>query len=107
MLNDGTEQSSNYVVQDGKVLAASCSGASVRPTGSNAAFPPVHGGAPPSGFAMNMTIPGGQTLQIAVAHTTVIAAEEGTFYRWIGELSGGYVGGATWNGTALYEQFAF
>lgn len=104
---DGSEHVSSYVARDGEILTASCSEITVRATGANSTWPPVHGGGPPTGFHISADVEGEGMLEIDVTHKTLISVDPGTLYRWVGSVSGGFGDGTEWSGPALYEQFTF
>ena len=104
---DGSEHVSSYVARDGQILTASCSGITVRPTGANSTWPPMHGSGTPGGFHISANVEGEGALEIDVTHKTLIAADPGTLYRWVGSVSGGFGNDTQWSGPALYEQFTF
>ncbi|EKM52035.1 uncharacterized protein PHACADRAFT_150957 [Phanerochaete carnosa HHB-10118-sp] len=108
---DGSEHVSSYISRKGKVLAASCSNMTVRPTGANSVFPPVFGSGPPGGFHISAYVEGEGQLELDVNHTTLILGDSNiTMYRWSGMVRGGFKDdrhGITLDGPAMYELFAF
>ncbi|GJE91670.1 hypothetical protein PsYK624_078200 [Phanerochaete sordida] len=105
---DGSEHVSSYVTRQGQVLTMACANMTVRATGANSEWPPVHGGGEPGGFHISAFVEGSGTLEIDVVHKLRLSADPAvTMYRWIGNVSGGFGNGIKWNGSALYEAFAF
>ena len=104
---DGTELVSSYIARDGEVLASSCGDMTVRPMGQDVVFPPTPGSPMPSGFMIDAKVQGEGTLRVNVTHRQIVSEDAGTSWRWIGEVSGGFGNGTTWDGVALYEQFNF
>ncbi|KAJ3551131.1 hypothetical protein NM688_g4907 [Phlebia brevispora] len=106
---DGTELVSTYLSRDNKVISSTCDGATVRPVGDGAVFPPtpVSSMSEPQGFNITAEVEGEGTLIMQITHKKVLSATPGTTWRWIGQASGGFGNGTTWDGPALYEQFTF
>ena len=107
MSPEGTELVSGYLARGNKIIATTCSGMTVRPSGDGAVFPPTVGVPMPTGFNITANIEGQGSMSVQVAHKQVISQQLGAVYRWIGEVSGGFDGGERYKGPALYEQFTF
>ena len=107
MSPEGTELVSGYLSRDKNIVAMTCSGMTVRPTGDSAVFPPIIGAPMPEGFNITAMIEGEGVLSVQVTHKQIISEGLGAVFRWIGEVSGGFDGGDNYNGAALYEQFTF
>ncbi|KAA6414013.1 MAG: hypothetical protein FRX48_02375 [Lasallia pustulata] len=101
----GTEYVSSYVAFDGRIVTATCSGISVRPTGANDTYPPTYSSGPPSGFYIEVDLGVEGVLQVNVTATVLTVAVEGLYYRWTGTLEGGVKGGEVLSGAALWEEF--
>lgn len=61
----------------------------------------------PEAFNIIAQVEGEGILTMLVTHKQVISEQNGTLWRWIGEVTGGFGNGTTWQGAALYEQFNF
>jgi hypothetical protein len=103
---DGNEYVSSYASLDGEIIASSCSGIKVRPTGSNSQYPPVIGSGNPEGFYIELDLADGNVLEVNVT-IAVVTADVGLYSRFTGSLSGGVQGSAIYQGVALYEEFTF
>jgi hypothetical protein len=103
---DGNEYVSGYASLDGEVIASSCSGIKVRPTGVNSQYPPVIGSGSPGGFYIELDIADGNVLEVNVT-TALVVVDAGSYSRFTGSLSGGVKGSTIYQGVALYEEFAF
>ncbi|KAH8586970.1 hypothetical protein B0O99DRAFT_585157 [Bisporella sp. PMI_857] len=101
---NGTEYVSSYASLNGSIVAASCSGIKVRPTGKNSQFPPVVSSGNPQGFHIELNLGNEGIMEIDV-NSTLVIADVVLYTRWIGTLSGGIRGGPLYEGFALYEQF--
>lgn len=104
---DGSEYLSSYASSYGKVITSQCGGITVRPTGTNATYPPTPESAPPTGFRVEQEIDGKGTLVLEATNERIITLVENTAYRWIGSVSAGFGNETQWQGVGLYEQFAF
>jgi hypothetical protein len=104
---NGTEYVSGYVARDGKIIEATCSGVKVRPSGAGDAYPPQITTPLPDGFHIDIDLGELGILSVDVVADVTIA--EATVYeRWVGTMSGGILGGETFNGgRSIYEQFRF
>jgi hypothetical protein len=103
---NGNEYVSSYASLDGKVIASSCSGIKVRPTGVNSQYPPVSGSGNPGGFYIELDLADGSILEVNVT-TAVVVVDVGLYSRFTGSLSGGVHGSTIYQGVALYETFTF
>jgi hypothetical protein len=103
---DGNEYVSGYASLYGKIIASSCSGIKVRPTGSNSQYPPVIGSGNPGGFYIELDLADGNVLEVNVT-TAVVTLDVGLYSRFTGSLSGGVQGSTIYQGVALYEEFTF
>ena len=106
MEKDGQEYVSSYAAKDGQVIAASCSGIKVRPTGHNDQYPPVVTSGNPQGFHIDLDLGAEGTLEVDV-ETNIVLADAVLYSRWGGNVTGGVQGGPTYSGVALYEEFKF
>ena len=104
LASNGTEYVSSYAALNGSIIASSCSGIKVRPTGSNSQYPPVVTSGNPQGFYIEMDLGNGEVLQVNVTATLVVA-DVVLYTRWIGTMSGAVAGGTVYQGVALYEEF--
>lgn len=103
---DNSEGASGYVSQNNQILAATCSGTRVRPTGRHAVYPPNSKTPLPDGFAVSMNVPGHGVLQINLKNEEINDQSDGQSTRWLGTATGGF-GGQQYQGIAIYEQFTF
>jgi hypothetical protein len=101
---DGNEYVSSYAALDGTIIASSCSGIKVRPTGENSQYPPVVSAGNPEGFHIDLDLPSGKVLEVQVT-TSLVVVDIGLYARYTGELSGGVQGSTVYTGVALYEEF--
>lgn len=101
---DGNEYVSSYAALDGTIIASSCSGIKVRPTGQNSQYPPAVSTGNPEGFHIDLDLPSGQVLEVNVT-TSLVVVDVGLYARYTGELSGGVQGSTVYTGVALYEEF--
>lgn len=101
---DGNEYVSSYAALYGTIIASSCSGIKVRPTGENSQYPPVVSTGNPEGFDIDLDLPSGQVLEVNVT-TSLVVVDVGLYARYTGELSGGVQGSTVYTGVALYEEF--
>jgi hypothetical protein len=101
----GAEFVSAYVSRDGRVVGAQCSGIQVRPVGANSTYPPTMTAGNPANFYITIDVGGSKRLEFNVSRecTTV---EIQPYRRWTGKLQGGFQESETWEGVALYEEFA-
>jgi hypothetical protein len=102
---DGTEGASGYVSENGKVLASTCSGVSVRPLGGP--YPPTPTTSLPYGFNVSVGVAGQGTFAVTALNRYVVTEGEGLSVRWAGSINGGFVGQTEYFGNGLYEQFTF
>lgn len=103
---EGTEHVAVYVAKDGAIVYSAKSGIVVRPTGSNAEYPP-HKGDMPDGLHAVIDMGDAGVLEFDVIHTVDPILEEENHAKWRGILSGGFRDQEEiLNGTASYEQFA-
>lgn len=101
----GIEHVSSYVACDGRIVTATCSGISVRPTGTNDTYPPTHTAGDPSGFYIEVDLGAKGVLQVNVTATVLTVDVEGLYLRWTGTMEGGVKGGKLLSGVALWEEF--
>lgn len=104
----GDEYVSGYVVQDGKVLEASCTAqaVTVRPWGINSTYPPTLATGLPEGLEATFDLGNGTTLAANVT-TGAVAVFSPGYLRALGTVEGGIVGGEMYTGgRTLFEQFA-
>ena len=104
---DGSEGASGYVSQNNKILAATCSGTRVRPTGRHAIYPPTSKTPLPDGFSISIDVPGHGTLELSLQNEQVIDQTVGLSTRWLGRVSAELGRQRYEGGIALYEQFTF
>jgi hypothetical protein len=88
---NGTEYVSSYVSLNGSIIASSCSGIKVRPTGENSQYPPVVTSGNPEGFHIELDLGIEGVLEVDVKSTLTIA-DVVLYTRWIGSLSGAISG---------------
>lgn len=103
----GAIHTSAYVSEANKILVSQCSGITVRPSGSNATYPPLATTGTPSGYTVDIQIGGGKTLEVH-ASADYQSADAPGYFRWSGKLTGGLKGSGQkkYTGSALFEQFA-
>ena len=101
----GEEFVSGYVACDGKIVGVVCSSTTVRPTGAESTYPPVIGVDLPAGFHIKIDL-GSEGTMVVDATSTINVVDEGTYFRWVGTLTGGIEGHPSLDGTALWEEFA-
>lgn len=101
----GTEHVSSYVACDGRMITATCSGITVRPTGANDTYPSTHTAGDPSGFYIEVDLGAEGLLQVNVTATVLTVDVEGAYLRWTGTLEGGVKGEKVFSGAALWEEF--
>lgn len=58
----------------------------------------------PDGFYIEMTLDGGEVLEVNVTSTLTVS-DVLLYTRWIGTMVGGVKGGEVYEGVALYEEF--
>ena len=105
MTPTGVECVSAYIAHDGKVVGSQCSRIEVRPKGANSTYPPTQTAGNPAGFHITIDLGSSKVLEIDVL--TQRSTIDSTVYRhWTGKLEGGFQGSETWEGVALYEEFA-
>lgn len=102
--SNGTEYVSSYAARNGSIIASSCSGIKVRPTGKNSQYPPKITSGNPQGFHIELDL-GSEGILIVDVNGTLIVADVLLYTRWIGTLSGGVQGSSVYQGVALYEEF--
>lgn len=101
---DGKEYVSSYAAKDGEIITASCSGIKVRPTGHNSQYPPVVTSGNPQGFHIDIDLGAEGALSVDI-ETNIPLADAILYSRWAGNVTGGLLGGDTYTGVALYEDF--
>jgi len=110
--SDGKTYLSAYFAEDGKILVAKCGGIKVRPIGANSTYPPVITTGPPSGFHIELDTPKG-LFTFNVTNDAIVLSAEGDngepspYYRWVGNVQGGFKGKTVLKGTSVLEQFVF
>lgn len=102
-----TEYTSGYVSTGLIVLEASCAkgAVSARPYGANSVYPPPPGNPPPTGYNVQFDLGplGKLNVQAAIATAQI---NEPVYGRYIGPLTA-TIGGKTYTGTSLFEEFKF
>ena len=101
----GTENVSSYVARDGRIITATCSGISVRPTGANSTYPPTNSTGDPSGFYIEADLGAEGVLQVNATAKVLTVDVEGYYLRWTGTLEGGLKGGEVLSGVGVWEEF--
>ena len=102
---DGNEYVSSYATLNGDVIASTCSGIEVRPTGNNSHYPPVASTGNPDGFHIDLNLSNGKLLSVDVT-TMLVVVDQPLYARYTGTLRGGVEGDVTtYTGVALYEEF--
>lgn len=106
--SEGGESVSGYLYDSTtkSIVAASCSGLTVRPTGENDTYPPTDMYALPGGFHVEFDLGGEGSAVFEVDVTNDIETIDlGTqgYTRWIGACTGGVRGEVVEQGIGLWE----
>lgn len=102
---DGSIATSAYIAEGGEILWTGCGdGVVVRPYGSGVQYPlPVNNSAIIEGFTINIDTPSlGSFAFTAQQNRSVVSPAP--YDRWIGEFTGGPVGGMNASGFGLWEK---
>jgi hypothetical protein len=98
----GTEWVSGYVVENGEVVGSTCSNLKVRPV--NSVYPPTTLASDPSQFTLTMLLNDGRNVTATMTQDRT-QVDVLAYIRSIGTFEG-TIGGTSYNGSALWEQFA-
>ncbi|KAL4800402.1 hypothetical protein BDV19DRAFT_375702 [Aspergillus venezuelensis] len=93
---------SAYVARGSEIITAHCGGIRVRPYGANSTYPPTTSTGNPTGFSMDISIPGHLQLQ---AETVYVTVDVDVYRRMTGTFTGTPNGEGLPDGTSLWEQF--
>ncbi|KAL4880534.1 hypothetical protein BJY04DRAFT_219005 [Aspergillus karnatakaensis] len=100
---DGGPTSTDH--SDAEVLLASCSDILIRPYGANSSYPPDTTTGAPSGYQIQVEVPGEGLLEI-VAERVYTQVDFDFYRRFTGVLRGRLDGVELGEGVGLWEQFA-
>ncbi|KAL3459317.1 hypothetical protein BJX64DRAFT_205421 [Aspergillus heterothallicus] len=98
---------SAYVARGNEVIAAQCSGITVRPYGENSEYPPLLTTGHPTGFNITIALPlEGKLLSFLATGEHYISGGPGrhVYTRWSGSLQGN-IDGEDLSGETIFEQF--
>lgn len=103
---NGTEITSGYVSENGRILGLTCGTNNVQVRPINATYPPDLG-SDPQGFTISIDVEDRGVFAATVMTEHVLLAEEGAYMRWSGSISGGFRSEQIHSGSSLFEQFTF
>lgn len=104
-----TEYFSGYIAINGTVLSSSCGtdAVTVRPWGANDTYPPTATSGIMQGIEVVFELDDGTTLSANVTTGTIVMDYDDSVYiRALGSVVGGLEGGESYEGRAMFEQFA-